>query len=158
MALFFGKQAAQPLDLFDFWVGDWDVSWDGSSGSAAGKGRNQITRILDGKVLEESFVAAAGQGAQPPLKGRSVSVFDTASKLWRQTWVDNQGGFIVLSAHTDGDKRIFQTAPRKNGAKETMQRMVFHDIQKNSFTWDWESSSDGGKTWQLGWRIAYKRR
>ena len=85
MAGYFSKQAAQPLDLFDFWVGDWDVSWGASSGSAAGKGRNQITKILDGKVLEESFVAEASQGGQPPLKGRSVSVFDTASKLWRQT-------------------------------------------------------------------------
>jgi hypothetical protein len=152
MARLFGKQAAQPLDLFDFWVGDWDVSWSG------GKGRNQITKILDGKVLEESFMAAAGTGGQPPLKGRSVSVFDTNGKTWRQTWVDNQGGFIVLAAHTDGDKRIFQTAVRKNGNKESASRMVFYNIQKNSFTWDWESSQDGGKTWQLSWRIEYKRR
>ena len=142
----------QPTDLFDFWVGDWDISWTG------GRGRNQITRILDGKVIEENFVAEKGTNGQPPLKGRSLSVYSTATKTWQQTWVDNQGGFIVLSAATDGDKRLFQTAVRKNGARDVTDRMVFHKIQKNSFTWDWEHSTDGGKTWQLGWQILYKRR
>lgn len=149
----FVKQATpQPLDLFDFWVGDWDITW------ANGRGRNTITKILDGKVIEENFVAAAGQNGQPPLKGRSLSVYHTATKTWRQTWVDNQGGFIVLSALVDGDKRLFQTAPRKNGDKEVVQRMVFFDIQKSRFTWNWESSTDGGKTWQLTWQIHYQRR
>ena len=157
MGRFLGRQAPQALDLFDFWVGDWDVRWKNPDGST-GTGRNQITKILDGKVLEENFVAAAGQGGQPPLKGRSVSVFHTASKTWRQTWVDNQGGFIVLAALVEGEKRLFQTPMRKNGDKESGSRMVFYNIQRSGFTWDWEATQDGGKSWQLSWRIEYRRR
>lgn len=29
--------------------------------------------------------------------------------------------------------------------------MVFKDIKPESFTCDWESSADGGKTWKLSW-------
>ena len=41
---------------------------------------------------------------------------------------------------------------------EVFQRMVFKDIEDNSFTWDWESSSDIGENWNLQWRINYKRK
>jgi len=36
--------------------------------------------------------------------------------------------------------------------------MIFSNIQKDSFLWDWESSSDEGKTWTTNWKINYKRR
>jgi hypothetical protein len=35
--------------------------------------------------------------------------------------------------------------------------MVFYDIKKDSFTWDWEGTQDGGETWNLLWRINYTR-
>jgi hypothetical protein len=35
--------------------------------------------------------------------------------------------------------------------------MVFKNIKANAFTWDWESSVDGGETWKLNWRINYSR-
>jgi len=38
------------------------------------------------------------------------------------------------------------------------QRMIFYEIKKDSFTWDWENSTDYGKTWSLQWRINYKRK
>lgn len=39
-----------------------------------------------------------------------------------------------------------------------MQRMVFHTIKPGSLVWDWESSNDGGGSWQRQWRIDYVRR
>jgi hypothetical protein len=41
--------------------------------------------------------------------------------------------------------------------KEIVQRMVFKEIKNDSFTWDWEKTEDGGKTWKLEWRINYKK-
>ncbi len=146
---------AQPANLFDFWVGDWDLSWTDAKGVPQ-KGRNRITRILDGAVIEENFEGLSGP--TPRLKGRSVSVLHTGSKVWKQTWVDSQGSYISLTAQTDGEKRIFQTDTIKRNGKEIIARMVFHTIQRNSFIWDWESTADGGKTWQNIWHIEYKRR
>ena len=148
--------ATQAADLFDFWIGDWAVSWTGADG-AAGSGRNRIARVLDGAVIEENFEETA-DGKTPPLKGRSLSVLEKASGVWRQAWSDNQGGFFSLTAQVDGERRMFVTDMVRKDGKESAQRMIFHDIKKDSFTWDWEGTTDGGKTWKRLWRIDYKRR
>lgn len=145
----------QPADLFDFWLGDWDVSWSAPDGSK-GSGRNRIAKVLDGSVIEENFEETP-DGKTPPLKGRSLSVRHK-SGVWKQAWTDNQGGYFSLTAQVDGDKRIFVTDPVRADGKETAQRMVFHAIRKDTLTWDWERTEDGGKTWKLLWRIDYRRR
>jgi len=39
-----------------------------------------------------------------------------------------------------------------------VNRMVFHDIARDSLVWDWELSRDGQRTWELLWSITYRRR
>ena len=146
--------AAQPADLFDFWLGDWSVTWAKPDGSV-GKARNHVSRILDGNVIEERFEEDAADPA-PRLEGRSLSVRDTAG-LWHQAWADNQGGFFALTGSVDGDRRLFSTALTVVGTEVRVKRMVFHHITADAFTWDWEGSSDGGKTWKLLWRLDYRR-
>ncbi|WP_280152392.1 hypothetical protein [Piscinibacter sp. XHJ-5] len=143
---------SQSPDLFDFWIGDWDVSWTNADGSR-GQGRNRIAKVLDGSVIEENFEAAP-DATSPAFKGRSLSVLHKATGVWRQAWTDNQGGYFSFTAQVDGDRRIFIT----DMAKATAQRMVFHAIRSDSLTWDWERTDDGGKSWKLLWRIQYKRR
>ncbi|HBX66639.1 MAG TPA: hypothetical protein DEG32_10960, partial [Balneolaceae bacterium] len=92
-------------------------------------------------------------------KGRSLSVYNPQRQSWHQAWVDNQGGYIDLKGSVDGEKRIFQTAERAGPQGGTIiNRMVFHNIKKDSFTWDWESSQDGGETWSVNWKIQYIRK
>lgn len=148
--------AAQSADLFDFWLGDWDVSWRNADGTS-GKARNRVTKILDGQVIEEAFEEDPADPA-PLLRGRSFSVLHTASGTWKQAWADNQGGFFAFTGHADGAKRIFATDIRLEGDKQVGQRMVFYDIQPGHFTWDWERTTDGGRSWTLAWRLEYPRR
>jgi hypothetical protein len=146
--------AAQPADLFDFWLGDWNVTWSKPDGSV-GKARNHVARILDGKVIEERFETDASE-PPPLLNGRSLSVRDPAG-LWHQAWADNQGGFFALTGGIDGDRRLFSTALVPAGDQVKGQRMVFHHITRDAFTWDWEGTTDGGKTWKLLWQLDYRR-
>ncbi len=139
---------------FDFWVGKWDASWDEGDGKF-GKGTNTITKVLDGTVIQEDFVITGG--LQKGFKGMSLSVFGAGSNQWHQAWADNQGGFYNLVGERNGDVRIFKTLPRTADGTEIVQRMVFKDIKNDSFTWDWEKTEDGGKTWKLEWRISYKK-
>ncbi len=149
-------RAAQAADLFDFWVGDWSVSWTNADGTR-GKARNRVAKILDGTVLEERFDEDASD-PPPLLLGRSLSVLHKASGTWKQSWADNQGGFFAFTASVEGDKRIFATDLRTEGDTQRAQRMVFHGIRQDSFTWDWEGTSDGGLSWALLWRLEYRRR
>ena len=148
--------AAQPADLFDFWLGDWRVSWHNAD-NTAGSARNRISKTLDGKVIEENFEQDAGD-PPPILRGHSISVLQQSSGIWQQAWADNQGGYFSFSASVDGDKRIFATALLPSADSSVRgQRMVFYDIRPDSFSWDWEGTRDGGKSWSLLWRLRYVR-
>lgn len=143
------------MTQYDFWVGKWDATWDEGQGKV-GKGTNIITKILDEKVIQENFEIHGGANAG--FKGRSMSVYNPGRKEWKQAWVDNQGGYFDFTGMVDQDKKIFQTKTQKlpNGSTR-IQRMVFYNIEKDSFTWDWEASVDEGESWKLLWRIEYKR-
>lgn len=149
-----------PLDKrFDFWLGKWNATWTNPDGSL-GKGINTITRILNGKIIKENFEVKE----DPKTKGfigLSFSAYSPSTKAWKQTWVDNQGSYLDFYGKFEGDKRIFQrefiAATGKFKGKKIMQRMVFYNIQHESFDWDWEVSPDEGKTWTLRWRIKYTR-
>lgn len=146
------SQKLQDATLFDFWIGDWDLTWTDAQGQLQ-KGTNQITKILDGKVIQENFSFASGT-----FKGTSITVYNPKRKTWHQAWADTQGGYFDFEGDVDGDKRIFKTRVKEQDGQKVIQRMVFYDIKPDSLSWDWESSYDGGSTWQLLWRIKYLRK
>ncbi|HEV8538094.1 MAG TPA: hypothetical protein VGR15_04130, partial [Bacteroidota bacterium] len=90
---------------FDFWIGEWDLRWSFGD-SAAGHGRNTLTKILDGTVIEEQFEALTGSIAG--LKGMSLSVFTHNDGRWHQTWVDNDGSYLDFAGGLMGDKPFFE--------------------------------------------------
>jgi hypothetical protein len=139
---------------FDFWVGEWDLTWPGPSGGETGHRTNSIQRILDGCIVQESF---SGQNSMP-LRGTSVLVFDTRANHWKQTWVDNQGAYLDFVGDFKDGQMILQREATGPGGKKMLQRMVWKNIGAREFDWSWESSNDGGKTWQVQWPIHYKRR
>lgn len=141
-------------NYFDFWVGKWDASWDEGEGKV-GKGINIITSTLDGKSIQENFVVT--EGLQKGFKGTSISMYVPFLKKWKQSWNDNSQSYYDFSGEFDGNKRIFITDPIKVKDKEVILRMVFHNIEKDSFIWDWEASIDYGKSWKQNWQIFYKR-
>ena len=155
ISLFAYAQPDMPEDeYFNFWIGEWDLTWQHPD-STIGTGRNIISRTLNDKVILESFEGLTGQNKG--YLGRSWSVYNPQNKEWKQTWVDNQGAYLDFWAEFSGDKRMFVrkfTGPKGN---EVYQRMVFKDITDDAFTWDWQSSTDGGESWNLQWQINYKR-
>jgi len=142
--------------LYDFWVGKWELSWEDTEvpGGMA-KGRNQIQKILDGRVIEEKFEAL--NGSYKGFKGKSYSVYDSVSGQWKQTWIDNQGSYLDFKGKTQANKRIFFREGHNREGKEIRQRMVFHNIKNDSFIWDWEVAEGMDGNWQLKWRIYYNR-
>lgn len=149
------KEAMLTGDEFDFWVGTWDATWEEPNGGI-GKGTNSIEKILDEKVLMERFEIL--EGASKGFKGTSISVLSIQTTTWKQAWTDSQGSYLNFEGFVEEDTRGFKTQTVNSKGEKMLARMVFKDIEKNAFTWDWENSMDDGKTWNLLWRINYSRK
>lgn len=135
----------------DFWLGEWDATWEG------GHGTNRLTRILRDLVILEEFEEAEESGGADALHGRSWSVFEPERRLWRQTWVDDQGSYFdLVGGRVDGWFAFERGAPERG--PDVRQRMVFRDVTPETFHWTWEASRDGGATWVTRWAIDYRRR
>ncbi|KAA3618490.1 MAG: hypothetical protein D8M58_13580 [Calditrichaeota bacterium] len=146
--------SAPEASQFDFWVGEWNASWkDTTQSSGMASGTNNISKILGGCVVYEQFDSTPAS----PLIGKSVSVYNARTKKWHQTWVDNSGAYLDFSGQWEGDKMVLSRSVEVKG-KTIMQRMVWYNITKEKFDWNWEGSKDGGETWQVNWQIMYKRK
>ncbi len=137
---------------FDFWLGDWTVRWtDKDKGEQTG--RNHVRKTLDGCVILEQFDGRPGS----PLQGTSVSTFDSRAGQWKQTWVDNSGGYLDFEGGFRDGRMILSRRAALAGAA-MQQRMIFSEIEVDSLTWDWQTSKDNGATWSTTWRLRYTRR
>lgn len=134
---------------FDFWVGEWDLTYGDTMHAT-----NKIEHDFDGCVIHENFFDPAQQ-----YRGESWSMYDPQSKMWRQTWVDNQGSYFALTGKFEKNEMLLFTAPHelKKGGNG-YNKMRFYNITSNEFDWNWEQTTDEGKTWKVIWSIHYKRK
>ena len=139
--------AAEEYRQFDFWIGSWEVTT--ADGNVAGL--NTIDSILNGCVLRERWQGARG------MNGTSFNTYDPYAGSWHQTWVDDRGGFLLLSGgFRDGSMVL-------SGEMEDEQGPVLHRITWTPISGDevrqlWEASRDGGATWSLVFDGQYRRR
>ncbi len=143
------KCAAPECRQFDFWIGEWELSWTDKEGNPV-TGKNTIKAILDSCVIQEEFIG-------PSFRGISVSVYNIRKSIWQQTWVDNNGGYLDFTGKFTGDNMVLsRTADLPTGKR--LQRMTWYNITTDRLDWDWEISDDNGMTWNLAWRIHYRRK
>jgi hypothetical protein len=139
---------------FDFWVGNWDLSWQ----NAAGKefhGKNNIVSMWGACGVEENF---SGQPGPQQLLGNSVSMYSPATSTWRQTWVDNSGSYLEFEGGMEEDSMVlYGHGTNPATGDEFRTRMRFFNITEDAFEWNWERSVDDGASWQLSWAIHYQR-
>ena len=130
---------------FDFWVGDWNVESSAAPGTTS---RNTITLVNDGCTLREEYTTPVGYA------GTSLNFYDARRKAWHQTWIDNQGGGLVLEGGLEGESMVLQSA----GDSQTVQRIRWTKLEDGRVRQHWESTSDGGKTWATAFDGYYSRR
>ena len=137
----------------DFWVGEWDLSWDQPDGSQ-GQGSNVITRAPYGNcVIMENFDGAPTL----PFKGMSVSTYSKLVGEWRQTWVDDQGGYFSLHGGPQDDGTFILEMDRYD-EKVPFLRMKWEDIAEDSLVWRWQQKEDADAEWTDRWVLNYSRR
>jgi hypothetical protein len=142
--------AAPEFHQFDFWVGDWTVV--GPKGKVVGT--NTIDRPLGACVLQEHWSGAGGT------HGSSFNIYDPTRKQWHQTWVDDQGTLLLLDgSFANGKMTLTGPSVDQQGAK-IINRIVWQIEQgdANRVRQTWDTSADGGKTWQVVFDGHYTRK
>ena len=136
---------------FEFWEGKWDV-YDPAGQQQIGT--NRIEKVYGGCVLQESWVALGPQKQT----GSSFNTYHPGSGRWYQTWVDDTGGFLLLSGGFADDRMVL------SGEMATPRGKVSHRITFSRINGDpdqvrqfWEISTDNGQTWKVGFEGIYRR-
>ena len=151
--------AAPEHRQMDFWLGDWDAvvksrtapeknEWEEARGS------NHVSVADNGCTIVEDFHAA---GPSAPWTGRSISQYWAAQGKWRQTWVDETNSYLSFTGGPEGKDFALYGEPKTTDGVHRQMRMVFANIRADGFSWRWEGTVDGGKTWRPQMLIEYTR-
>jgi hypothetical protein len=151
--------AAPEYRQFDFWIGDWDLvvharSSPTSEQWADARGHQHVEAILGDCAIAEHFTA---DGPQTPWAGASYSSWQPGPSLWRQTWVDDSGGYLAFRGGMEHGAMTLYGEPREAGGKRFQMRMVFRDMTADSLRWEWQRSDDDWATAAPVIAIDYRR-
>lgn len=144
----------------DFWIGDWDLvvkartAPDQDTWTEA-RGQQHIEAILGGCAVAEDFHA---DGPGVPWAGRSYSSYQPTLGRWRQTWVDDSGGYLAFTGGMEGGVMTLYGEVQERRAGPAQMRMVFLEVSATGLRWEWQRTVDGGATWSPMMIIDYRRR
>jgi hypothetical protein len=140
---------------FDFWVGEWEAY--GPKGNKGGD--SKISIILDSCIILEEWTSAnVQQGLH--YAGKSFNTYNTATKQWQQTWVDNTGGTTEYLRGEGSDGKIIFYADKVVGpqGKVFMRRLTFTKLNNDKVRQFGERSDDAGTTWTTEYDLEYRRK
>jgi hypothetical protein len=150
-----GGIAAKPCSTpeyrqFDFWLGSWEVK----NPKGEVEGTNQIDTVQNGCALQEHWDDHQG------MTGTSFTFYNKGDHKWRQTWVDNQGGSLVLTGDFSGGKLVLsgEMPSRREAGKTILHRITWTPVDANHVRQFWEVSQDHGKTWGVNFDGMYNRK
>jgi tetratricopeptide (TPR) repeat protein len=127
---------------FDFWIGEWDVFVNDQKIAYS-----SIQLTLDECAIFENYTALRGYS------GKSFSAFDAATKKWQQRYFDTTGAVHDWTGEVTGDALRFFL--NHDGQTDRMTYTKEGPDQVRQFI---DTSTDGGKTWNVSYDGKYVRR
>lgn len=140
-------EKAQEHHQFDFWVGEWEVRAPG--GQVAGK--SKIERAVDQCAIVENWWGVTGSN------GKSLNLYNSATKKWQQFWVDNTGVSTLYTGERVGNEMRFTADSWSRDGKPIKRKMTFTPLDADRVRQVGETSGDGGKTWKVEYDLTYVR-
>jgi hypothetical protein len=149
------------LMLFGQFVGSWSMEgWleqeDGTRESFTGEWH--FDWALDGLAIQDVLISpppSEHQEAEPWVEyGTTIRFYDPAAERWEITWITPvQRAVRRLSGGRVGDRIVLE----RTDADGRRHRWSFNDIERSSFIWHGEISSDDGATWRLAEEMRLRR-
>lgn len=132
---------------FDFWIGEWDVK--NMQGQPAGK--SKIELMLGDCIIFENWTSALPN----VYSGKSFNLYNSVTRKWMQTWVDDKGAVIeFIDGEYKDNKLTFITKP---DLQNQITRLIFYHLNPNLVRQQFEVTSDNGKTWTTTTDLYYNR-
>lgn len=138
--------AAEGHRQFDFWIGSWEVTTP--DGQVAGT--NEIDAVLGGCGLRERWQGRGG------MTGTSLNAYDPHTGTWHQTWVDDRGGFLLLSGGLEGGSMVLSGEMRDEEGP-LMHRITWTPLEGGEVRQLWEVRRGEGE-WSVLFDGRYSKR
>lgn len=112
--------------------------------------------ILDGYGVQDFWYQGENESQywsyfKRELMLTQLRIYDVNEKIWKIAFINNNAGevpgrmFGLFTAQANGDDMVMQFEPQE---PELLKRIVFYDIDQESFKWKVEVSQDKGETWK----------
>lgn len=132
--------SAPEYHQLDFWIGDWDAYDVGAPKTPVARAR--VDRLLDGCVLKENYQGVTGG------EGQSFSIYDSARKVWHQSWVTNRGKLLVIEGQFKNGEMVLSGTDYFTPAHPIIRGTWKPDPQAGGVRETAVTSTDNGATWQ----------
>ena len=139
--------ASAAFRQFDFWIGEWEVvNQRPPAGRTPPASKSRITRILDGCAVLEEYETANGYA------GKSLNFHDAKAGRWNQVWIDNGGTPLFLKGGMEGASMVMRDE------SSPINRITWTPVAGGKVRQLWETSKDGGRTWEIAFDGMYTPR
>lgn len=132
----------------DYWLGDWKIGAEGSSGNA----HSTVSLSLDKCLVIENWDGGRGH------RGQNVFGYSADDKSWYGMFADNEGRVHVFTSGkvSSGSAEFEGTSHGPNG-ESVLNRVKVVRLSPDKVEQTWEKSGDQGTTWIVVFRGEYSR-
>lgn len=132
----------------DYWLGNWKIGAEGSSGNA----HSTVTLSLDKCLVVENWDGRGGH------YGQNVFGYSADDKSWYGMFADNDGRVHVFtSGKVASGTAEFEGPSRGPNGESVLNRVKVIRMNTNKVEQTWEKSSDNGANWNVVFRGEYSR-
>jgi hypothetical protein len=130
---------------FDYLLGDWEFVADNKQYGKS-NGRWSAVRLATGQILDE-YRLVDDKGATFYVTA-TIRNYDAVHDRWELIGMDDRNGLQDFgTAHLVGQDMHIEQKFGVSGGSPAMMRIRYYNIQRNSFSWAGDQSTDNGKTW-----------
>jgi hypothetical protein len=133
---------------FDFWVGDWAITYPGAPGGSV----STVFLMLDQCMLVESWDGGRGHS------GKNFFAYSVDDQTWHGMFADNKGRVHVFEGTVEPGAAEFHGPSRSADGTAALNRIRVVRINADQVEQSWEKSTDNGRTWKTEFRGEYRRK
>ncbi len=156
-----GTPQKPPQQQYDFLIGDWDCQFQKYNAVELEYELGcfwQGKYTFDGNMVQDDFRMYSQDGKQVVFAGTTLRTYVEQKQRWDLAFLSSRNGHWPNFYGSWQQNSMHIVTKGKDAQGEFDAKIRFHNIQKDSFTWEMKKSYDQGKTWQLDSIITAKRK